>query len=118
MFFFCRDRQAVEAHVESLRSWTYQQLAGLRHSNGSPLLRMFGAHEEGGEHQGGIFQFQVRPHSCSQLGCLSTAPPAAPAFPALLCTSLPPLTPVVHTETAHRSFCPATLRQLLAFLTP
>lgn len=51
--------QAVEDHVESLRSWTYQQLCGLRHSNGVPLLKLFGAHAEGPEHQGGIFQFQV-----------------------------------------------------------
>jgi hypothetical protein len=51
--------QAVEGHVESLRAWTYQQLSGLRHSNGVPLLKMFGAHEEGPKHQGGIFQFQV-----------------------------------------------------------
>lgn len=79
--------------MESLRSWTYQQLVGLRHSNGSPLLRMFGAHEEGGDHQGGIFQFQVSPHFCwSQLGYLP--------------------------EIANRSLCPAILRQLLAFLSP
>jgi hypothetical protein len=51
--------QAVESHVEALRLWTYQQLSGLRHSNCTPLLKMFGAHEMGAEHQGGIFQFQV-----------------------------------------------------------
>lgn len=45
--------------MESLRAWTYQQLSVLRHSNGVPLLKMFGAHEEGPKHQGGIFQFQV-----------------------------------------------------------
>lgn len=51
--------QAVESHVASLRAWTYQQLSSLQHSNGTPLLKMFGAHEHGHEHQGGIFQFQV-----------------------------------------------------------
>jgi selenocysteine lyase/cysteine desulfurase len=52
-------RQAVERHVECLRAWTYEQLAALRHDNGERLLRIFGWHEAGHAHQGGIFQFQV-----------------------------------------------------------
>ncbi|WIA41880.1 hypothetical protein OEZ86_009204 [Tetradesmus obliquus] len=51
--------QAVAAHVESLRSWTYQQLAALQHSNGRPLLKLFGRHAEGPANQCAIFQFQV-----------------------------------------------------------
>uniref|UniRef100_A0A383VH74 Aminotransferase class V domain-containing protein n=1 Tax=Tetradesmus obliquus TaxID=3088 RepID=A0A383VH74_TETOB len=51
--------QAVAAHVESLRSWTYQQLAALQHSNGRPLLKLFGRHAEGLANQCAIFQFQV-----------------------------------------------------------
>lgn len=52
--------QAISAHVESLRQWTYSQLLQLRHSNGQPLVRLFGRHAEGPRQQGGIFQFQVR----------------------------------------------------------
>lgn len=51
--------QAISAHVESLRSWTYQQLQKLHHSNGAPLIKLFGRHAEGPQHQSGIFQFQV-----------------------------------------------------------
>ncbi|WIA16844.1 hypothetical protein OEZ85_013779 [Tetradesmus obliquus] len=51
--------QAVSAHVESLRQWTYSQLLQLCHSNGQPLVRLFGRHAEGPRQQGGIFQFQV-----------------------------------------------------------
>jgi hypothetical protein len=51
--------QAIASHVESLRSWTYQQLTALQHSNGAPLVQLFGRHVEGQQHQSGIFQFQV-----------------------------------------------------------
>jgi len=59
--------EAVEHHVEALRSWTYDQLVGLKHSNGSPLLTLFGAHAHGPQHQGGIFQFQVLTSSGDRL---------------------------------------------------
>lgn len=58
--------QAITAHVESLRVWTFNQLQQLTHTNGEPLVRVFGHHEEGPEHQGGIFQFQVSPTSMQQ----------------------------------------------------
>jgi hypothetical protein len=51
--------QAIAAHVESLRSWTYQQLTALQHSNGAPLVQLFGRHADGLKHESGIFQFQV-----------------------------------------------------------
>lgn len=51
--------QAIAAHVESLRSWTYQQLMQLKHSNGAPMVLLFGEHDKGPEHQSCIFQFQV-----------------------------------------------------------
>jgi hypothetical protein len=51
--------QAIAGHVESLRAWTYQQLAALQHSNGRPLLKLFGRHAEGPATQCAIFQFQV-----------------------------------------------------------
>uniref|UniRef100_A0A383VTC1 Aminotransferase class V domain-containing protein n=1 Tax=Tetradesmus obliquus TaxID=3088 RepID=A0A383VTC1_TETOB len=51
--------EAIAAHVESLRSWMHRQLTGLRHSNGAPLVQLFGRHEQGHQHQSGIFQFQV-----------------------------------------------------------
>ncbi|GBF95159.1 molybdenum cofactor sulfurase [Raphidocelis subcapitata] len=50
---------AINAHVSALREWGYAQLSQLRHSNGAPLLRIFGAHERGAHHQSGIFQFLV-----------------------------------------------------------
>ncbi|KAI8463606.1 MAG: pyridoxal phosphate-dependent transferase [Monoraphidium minutum] len=50
---------AINAHVESLRAWAYERMSALRHSNGRPLLRIFGAHERGGHHQSGLFQFVV-----------------------------------------------------------
>jgi hypothetical protein len=52
--------------VESLRSWTYQQLAVLQHSNGRPLLKLFGRHAEGPASQCAIFQFQVRQQEMQQ----------------------------------------------------
>jgi hypothetical protein len=42
-----------------MRSWTYQQLTALQHSNGAPLVQLFGRHADGHDHQSGIFQFQV-----------------------------------------------------------
>eukprot|EP00775_Hariotina_reticulata_P006756 gene6756-6973_t len=50
--------QAIAAHVESLRSWTYQRLMQLKHSNGAPMVLLFGEHDKGPEHQSCIFQFQ------------------------------------------------------------
>lgn len=35
---------AIEAHTAALRAWLYEQLSGLRHSNGAPLLRILGRH--------------------------------------------------------------------------
>jgi hypothetical protein len=51
--------KAISAHVEALREWTYAQLSPLKHSNGQPLLRIFGAHERGGHVQSALFQFLV-----------------------------------------------------------
>lgn len=62
--------------MESLRAWTYQQLSGLSHSNGLPLLKMFGAHQEGPKHQGGIFQFQVCVMGRGQKAVAETGMPA------------------------------------------
>ena len=45
--------------MESLRCWTYDQLRQLQHSNGAPLLKLFGRHGDGGHHQSAIFQFQL-----------------------------------------------------------
>jgi molybdenum cofactor sulfurtransferase len=60
--------QAVEAHTQALSSWLYSQLASLKHSNGTPLLQIYGKHaqhqqqqQQGGVVvQGAIFNFQVR----------------------------------------------------------
>lgn len=50
---------AIAAHVESLRAWTHSAISGLCHANGTPLVRLFGRHDEGPAAQSGIFQFQV-----------------------------------------------------------
>ncbi|KAI8467267.1 MAG: pyridoxal phosphate-dependent transferase [Monoraphidium minutum] len=50
---------AIEAHTEALRAWTHARLAALRHANGAPLLRVFGAHAAGAAAQGPIFEFLV-----------------------------------------------------------
>lgn len=34
----------MEAHTQSLTHWTAQQLQGLAHGNGAPLVRLYGAH--------------------------------------------------------------------------
>jgi molybdenum cofactor sulfurtransferase len=55
----CPNPQAISAHVEALREWTWEQLSALRHANGAPLLRIFGAHGRGGHAQSCLFQFLV-----------------------------------------------------------
>jgi len=37
---FCR----VQAHTEALRDWTLSALSGLRHSNGAPIVEIYGKH--------------------------------------------------------------------------
>uniref|UniRef100_A0A383WFG8 Thioredoxin domain-containing protein n=1 Tax=Tetradesmus obliquus TaxID=3088 RepID=A0A383WFG8_TETOB len=57
--------QAVEEHTQALRSWLYEQLSSLQHSNGTPLLQVYGRHAQEQQQQGGqvlqgaIFNFQV-----------------------------------------------------------
>lgn len=36
--------QAIERHVSSLGHYLYEQAAALRHSNGAPLLEVYGKH--------------------------------------------------------------------------
>jgi hypothetical protein len=51
----------IQAHVEALRAWTHDALIALRHSNGQPLVALFGKHHfpEPAKVQGGIFNFAV-----------------------------------------------------------
>lgn len=35
---------AIQAHVASLSEYLYKGLAGLRHSNGAPMVQVFGKH--------------------------------------------------------------------------
>jgi molybdenum cofactor sulfurtransferase len=68
--------QAVQAHTEALSQWLYSQLSSLRHSNGAPLIQLYGRHGQqqqqqqqgqgpagtvvdAGFSQGGVFNFQV-----------------------------------------------------------
>lgn len=64
--------QAVEQHTHALSSWLFSQLSSLRHSNGVPLIQLYGRHglqsspeQQGsaeaasGFSQGAVFNFQV-----------------------------------------------------------
>ena len=62
---------AIERHTSALRSWLYDQLAGLRHSNGAPLLRILGRHHwpnarsvQVGTLLEGVFWFERRAWTC------------------------------------------------------
>lgn len=37
----------IQRHVWSLTRWAYEQLSGLRHSNGAPVVRVYGKHDKG-----------------------------------------------------------------------
>ena len=52
---------AIAAHVDSLTPYLYQQLSGLKHSNGRPMLEIFGKHgrEDSSRVQGGILNFEL-----------------------------------------------------------
>ncbi|KAF8061336.1 malate dehydrogenase [Scenedesmus sp. PABB004] len=55
-------RQAIHAHTSALQAWTAAALGRLAHSNGAPLVRLFGAHgAPGGEQaqQSCVFNFLV-----------------------------------------------------------
>jgi molybdenum cofactor sulfurtransferase len=53
--------KAVQAHVASLTEWLYARLAGLKHSNGAPVVAVFGKHgrPDSRQVQGGIVNFEV-----------------------------------------------------------
>jgi hypothetical protein len=79
--------QAIHAHTSSLQEWTYAALRQLRHSNGKPLVQLFGRHSDPSR-QSCIFQFLVlQPDgaatsqvwrscgvSCTELQCLRLMP--------------------------------------------
>jgi molybdenum cofactor sulfurtransferase len=52
---------AVHKHVHALTRHMYERLAALKHSNGAPLLTIFGAHTHPNPEaaQGGILNFEV-----------------------------------------------------------
>lgn len=69
--------QAVQAHTDALSQWLSGQLSSLHHSNGAPLIQLYGRHgqqqqqhqqqgrgagganDDAGFSQGGVFNFQV-----------------------------------------------------------
>lgn len=53
--------QAVQSHVHSITDYLYNQLSNLQHSNGRPMLRVFGKHHypNAREVQGGILNFEM-----------------------------------------------------------
>lgn len=36
--------RAIQSHVASMTEYLYERLANLRHSNGQPMLQIFGKH--------------------------------------------------------------------------
>ncbi|KAF6265693.1 pyridoxal phosphate-dependent transferase [Scenedesmus sp. NREL 46B-D3] len=50
--------QAIHEHTSSLQAWTFAALRQLRHSNGQPLVQLFGRHDEPSR-QSCVFQFLV-----------------------------------------------------------
>jgi selenocysteine lyase/cysteine desulfurase len=61
LLIFCnpfQSMQAIHDHVSALQAWTYSQLSALRHSNGQPLLDIFGRHDTPSR-QSCLFQFLV-----------------------------------------------------------
>jgi len=40
LFLLCR----VQAHTEALRAWTFDALSALKHSNGAPVVEIYGKH--------------------------------------------------------------------------
>ncbi|EFJ44557.1 hypothetical protein VOLCADRAFT_64703 [Volvox carteri f. nagariensis] len=49
----------IQAHVACLTEWLYSRLASLRHSNGAPMLAIFGKHHMPNHRQGGIVNFEL-----------------------------------------------------------
>lgn len=79
--------QAVELHTQALSSWLEQQLLSLHHSNGAPLINLFGNHQQFQQHQplpasfgqGAIFNFQVLQSDGSPVSYLTVEREAAAA---------------------------------------
>lgn len=53
--------KAIQAHVASLTEYVYNRMSNLRHSNGKPMLQIFGKHHfnNARQVQGGILNFEV-----------------------------------------------------------
>ncbi|GAB5033959.1 molybdenum cofactor sulfurase [Nannochloropsis oceanica] len=50
----------ITRHVWALTQWTYEQLMLLKHSNGHPVVRVYGKHGQGDSSvQGGVISFNV-----------------------------------------------------------
>jgi len=53
--------RSIQAHVQCLTEWMYDALSSLKHSNGEPLVKIFGKHgmSDSRELQGGILNFEI-----------------------------------------------------------
>lgn len=53
--------RAIQSHVAAMTEYLYNRLSNLRHSNGKPMLQIFGKHhfQNSKEVQGGIINFEV-----------------------------------------------------------
>eukprot|EP00878_Enallax_costatus_P026190 GHUV01028075.1.p1 GENE.GHUV01028075.1~~GHUV01028075.1.p1 ORF type:complete len:310 (+),score=81.90 GHUV01028075.1:356-1285(+) len=50
--------KAIHAHTSSLQAWTYAKMSSLKHSNGAPVIKLFGRHDDTSK-QSCIFEFLV-----------------------------------------------------------
>ena len=83
---------AVLRHVDAVGTWMYRQLAALRHSNGAPLLHIFGRHghpnRQAAEVQLGIHGLGWKQYTSAGVRCHLTqapiTPPLLPTCPPLL----------------------------------
>lgn len=51
----------IQKHVHTLNEWLYHRLSSLKHSNGQPLVKIFGKHDQSNSRdvQGGILNFEL-----------------------------------------------------------
>jgi len=62
--------EAVQRHVRALTEYAYDTMSSLRHSNGAPMLKIYGKHHMPNRHevQGGVVNFTVLRANADPLG--------------------------------------------------
>lgn len=61
--------KAIQKHVHTVTDYLYQQLKHLQHSNGKPVVEIYGKHELNNETvQGGIVSFNIKHDNGEYIG--------------------------------------------------